>query len=343
MSSNFYDIVIVGSGPVGLNAAIEAKRQGLSALVLDKGVLCDAIYNWPTHIRFFTTAKLLEIGGHPFPSTDVKPTRQRALDYYRGVAENEQLNVLQHHRVVDITRNDHDFTISGEKTLKGKSEAFEFHASNVIVAIGYFDNPNGLGGVPGEDKPLVSYYFDEPHPYYDHDVVIIGAGNSGAETALALWRHGAHVTVVHKYAEPKESIKYWLRTDFVNRLKEGSITPVMSADTKKIVDDGVIVDTPDEKDKFIPADQVFILTGYEPDVSLLQHWGMEINPEDKSVKKDDNTHETTNPGMYVVGSCGAGQNTSTIFIENGRIEAVEAVQAIANHRNSINQRKELLN
>ncbi len=321
-----YDLVIIGAGPVGLAAAIQAKRADLSYLILDKGVLCNSIYNFPVHMRFFTTAAELEIGNHPFPSTDVKPTRQQTLDYYRRVTQLEDLNLKQHHAVERIEGEMGNFQVFGTATIKGDLSEFNIQTKVVLVATGYFDNPNGLGGIPGENLDIVKYYYDQPHGYYDHDVVIIGAGNSGAEAALELWRHGARVTIVAKYEDVKPTLKYWVGPDLRNRIKDGSIRAVLSAETKQIRSDGIVVDTPEQKDLFIEADRVFALTGFTPHVHLLRKWGLKLQ-DDLSVDIDD-TFQTNCAGMFVIGSAAYGVHTNTVFIENGREHAIQAVSAI---------------
>ncbi len=323
---NNYDLLIIGSGPVGLAAALEAKRKGLNAIILEKGVLCNSLYHFPSFMRFFTTAELLEIGGHAFPSTDIKPTRQRALDYYRRVTQLNRIDVRLHHKVESIIKND-IFTISGTSSIKGDINKFEFHSENVIIATGYFDNPVGLGGIPGEDLSHVSYYYSEPHGFYKHDVVVIGAGNSGAETALELYRHGANVTIIHKYEEPKSSLKYWVGPDLKNRIKNKEINSVMPAITKKIDEKGVFV-LHNNEELFIPADHVFILTGFTPDMEMLQKFGIEFDNDTLACDLSD-VYESSIPGMYLVGSVGFGRATNSVFIENGREHAVIAVNDIA--------------
>lgn len=322
-----YDILIIGSGPVGLAAAVEARTQELRTIVLDRGVLCNSIFNFPTFMRFFTTADLLEIGGHPFPSTSVKPTRQQALDYYRRVAQLHEIDVRQHHEVESVTRNGQIFEVSGNFSRFGKNSSFVFHTKNVILATGYYDNPVGLGGIPGEDLPHVAYYYSEPHGYYNHEVVIIGAGNSGAEAALELYRHGAKVTLVHKAETPKNTLKYWLGPDLNNRIANGEIKAVMPAETVKIDDGGIIVLT-EGKEQYIPADQIFVLTGFTPDMQFINSIGVEYDPQTLASNINKQFESNVN-GLYLVGSVGFGKATNSVFIENGREHAVIAVQDIA--------------
>ncbi len=322
-----YDIAIVGAGPVGLAAAVDAKQRGLKVIVLEKGVITNSVFNYPVFMRFFTSAKELEIGNHPLPSTATKPTRQQALDYYRGVVHNENLNVKLYHIVEEITGEEENFAVRGKFVDKGEEFPYTYKAKYVIIATGYFDNPRGLGGIPGEDNFNTSYYYSgDPHEFYNQDVVIIGAGNSGAEAALDLFRHGTRVHLIHKYAEPSENIKYWVRPDLLNRIKEGSIETYMPAETKEITDEGVII-AMDNEEYIIEADFVFILTGFLPDIDYLRKWGLELN-DDLSVKLFANYESQARKGIYVIGSAGAGHATNKVFIENGRKHAKKAVKDI---------------
>ena len=325
MNEDIIDLAIIGAGPVGLAAALEAKRQGLSYVVYDKGVIVNSIFNYPTFMTFFTTADLLEIGDIPFPSTSQKPSRQMTLDYYRRIVHNEKLNVKQHSEVKELVADDEYFVIKGKKTVHEEIVPFTCKSKYVIIATGYFDNPRGLGGIPGEQGSNTSYFYTEPHQFYDHDVVVIGAGNSGAEAALDLYRHGARVTLIHNHPEPRSTIKYWVAPDLKNRLKEGSIKGIMPARVVEITPKYVRIDQP--KEQIIPADFVFILTGFTPNIPLMKKWGLKISDDDLSVKLDEN-YECNIPGLFVVGSAGSGKATNKVFIENGREHAKIAVKEI---------------
>ncbi|OLS27357.1 MAG: Thioredoxin reductase [Candidatus Heimdallarchaeota archaeon LC_2] len=193
------DVIIIGAGPVGLAAAIEAKRSNLKYVVLEKGVLVNSIFHFPSQMRFFTTAALLEIGGHPLPSTALKPDRTMVLDYYRRVAELEQLKIKLNHEVKTISQTVDGFDLNIVEIYRYQKKIHTFHAKHVVIATGYFDTPNGLGGIPGEKGPNTSYYYTEPHSYFDKEVAVIGAGNSGAEVSLELYHHGAKVTLIHNH------------------------------------------------------------------------------------------------------------------------------------------------
>lgn len=321
-----FDVVIIGAGPVGLSAAIAAKRKGLSYVILEKGIIANSIFHFPTNMVFFTTADLLEIGGHPFPSTARKPTRQMALDYYRLIVKNENLNVRLFHRVDRIDGEEGDFHIFGTRTSFHQSQQFEMGCKAVVVATGYFDNPLGLGGIPGEDGPNVSYYFTDPHPFFGLDVVIVGAGNSGAEAALELYRHGANVTLVHRHPKPRDTIKYWVAPDLLNRIAEGSIKAVMPAEVTEIQLDGVVVNTPEGVKKIV-ADHVFVLTGFRPNIKMLKALGIQM--DSNGVASLTTAYESSRHGLFLVGSVGFGKYTNAVFIENGREHAFIAIDEIA--------------
>ncbi len=320
------DLLIVGAGPVGLAAGIAAKREGLKTVILDKGIIVNSIYNFPINMTFFTTANLLEIGGHPFPSTARKPTREMALDYYRLVADREDLDVRTFHKVTSVDGEEGDYTVRGVQTFpSGRDDVpFQFKAKYVLIATGYYDNPNKLD-VPGIDLPHVHTYFKEPHPFFKQKVVVIGAGNSGAEASLDLYRFGADVTLVHIGISPKATVKYWIATDLRNRLRAGEIRPVMPAIVQEITREHVIVDFKGERIS-IPADAVFVFTGFTPDVRFFSNIGLQ---PDKDLKiKITKYFETERNGLFIIGSAAFGRYTNAVFIENGREHAVDAVGEI---------------
>ena len=277
-------------------------------------------------MRFFTTAALLEIGNHPFPSTALKPDRMMALDYYRRVTELEELNVKLHHEVVSLNKTNDRFILEVIETYRSKITKRKYESRFVVIATGYYDNPNGLGGIPGEQGPNTSYYYTEPHQYFNKDVVIIGAGNSGAEASLELYRHGARVTLVHNHEKPQSTLKYWVGPDLENRLKNQEIKSFMPAKVTQITNEGVelIIDT---ETMFVPADFIFILTGFHPNVDLFRNWEIKIN-NDLSLSLTD-LHEVVDfPGLYVIGSAGYGTAINKVFIENGREHAISTIRDI---------------
>jgi thioredoxin reductase (NADPH) len=321
------DLIIIGAGPSGLSAAIAGKQCGLDYQVLEQGVLVNSIYRFPPQIVFFTTPELLEIGGLPFVSPYDKPTRAEALRYYRKVVDTYDLQIAFDEKVLAIAREPHapgeSEDVFAVETHTSRGVRRVRHARNVVLAIGYFDRPNLLG-VPGEDLPHVSHYYGEPYPYYRRRVVIVGGGNSAAEWALDLFRAGAHVTLVHRAAELKSTIKYWVRPDIENRIKEGSIAARFSNCVTEIRPTSLVLSTGEE----LPADAVFLLTGYRADTTLMREAGVVLTGREGPTYNPE-TFETNVPGLFVAGGAVAGVDTGTIFIENGRFHGERIVQVIA--------------
>jgi thioredoxin reductase (NADPH) len=322
------DLLIVGAGPIGLEAAIMAKRAGLEYTVLEKGAITQAMVNYPTYMLFFTTSERLEIGGHPLVTSVDKPTRKEALDYYRKVVHNEKLNVKTFHEVTHIKRLAEGFETTAQTD---KGQAVTFKSRFVALATGYFDNPKYLR-VPGEDLPNVSHYFTEAHPFYGRNVTIIGAGSSAADAALDLFKAGANVTMVHRGDSFRFSLKYWIKPNLENRVKEGSIKVHFNSVVKAITSDAVIAEKRLEdgglETVVIPTDQTFALTGYYASTKLLEQVGVTIKSEDFSAQLNEETFETNVPGFFVIGSAGYGTRTSDVFIENGLVHAHKAVAEI---------------
>ena len=321
-----FDALIVGAGPIGLEAAIAAKRAGLRAAVLEQGAIVHAIANYPTYMTFFTTSERLEIGGHPLVTATDTPTRKEALDYYRRVVANEGLDVRTFTRVTGIALEGDGFAVHTERGAE------PLRARAVLLATGYFDDPNSLD-VPGADLAHVSTRYREAHPEFGRDVVIVGGGSGAADAALDLHRHGARVTMVHRGADFKRSLKYWIRPNLENRVKEGSIRAVFHARVAEITPDRVVVDRtppgePTERLK-LPADRVLLLLGYRADPALLLAAGAEVDPATAVATVDPATRETTVPGLYAIGSAGQGGRTSDVFIENGLPHARAAVAQLA--------------
>ena len=315
------DLAIVGGGPVGLAAAIEARRAGLEYVVLEKGCVVNAIFEYPTYMTFFTTSELLEVGGHPFVAAREKPDRKEALEYYRLVAMREGLNIRQYTEVTAIHPAPAGFTLEVE-TKTGEMGVVE--ARTVVVATGYFDNPVPLG-IPGEDLENVSHYYTEPHSFWGLNVTIVGAGNSAADAALDLYRHGARVTLVHRGPGMRPTVKYWVKPDIENRIKEGSIKAHFETTALEITPEAVLALGPDGQ-LSVPTDFTFLLTGYRPDLELLRATGVALDENDCVVHDPLTFESVSRPGLYVVGSAAFGRFTNQVFIENGRDHAVAAVR-----------------
>jgi thioredoxin reductase (NADPH) len=323
-----FDVVIVGGGPAGMAAAIAAKQQGLRYVVLERGVLVNSILRFPTDMIFFTTSDLLEIGGFPFVTPHEKPTRSEALKYYRRVNDALQLDIHFEEPVTGIVRESGQFVVS---TRRKTGEAGRYEAANVVLATGAYDLPNRLG-IPGEDLPHVSHFYKEPHLNYRQNVVIVGGKNSAAEAALDLYRNGVgSVTIVHRRSALGDSIKYWVRPDIENRIKEGSVKALFDTRVTAITPATVEVEGP-AGTQSLPADAVYLLTGYRSDTTLLRSLGAELNEAEGAPVLDPETFESSVPGLYVIGGAVAGKQSGKIFIENGRFHGAVAIESIGKAR-----------
>src|SRR5687768_9636644 len=332
------DVLIVGAGPSGLATAIAAKQRGLDYVLLEKGVLVNSVFKFPTNMVFFTTPELLEIGGLPLVTPYDKPTRLESLRYYRRVVDAYGLQISFHEEVIAIEREEEDGQSVFAVTTAHRGATRVRHARAVVMAIGYYDLPNYLG-VPREILPHVSHYYTDAHPYYRQRVVVVGGKNSAAEAALELFRGGAKVTLVHRHATLGDSIKYWVRPDIENRIKEGSIAAMFETSVVEIRSTGVVVEhhpstgagqgaTREE----IPAEGVFLLTGYHPDADLMRRAGVECDPETLAPSLNPETFETNVPNLFLAGGASAGRATGNIFIENGRFHGEKIVKALAERR-----------
>lgn len=300
------ETVIVGAGPIGLACAISAKRRGIDPLVIDAGALANSIVRYPINMTFFTTPERLEIGGHPLVCAGPKPTREEALKYYRGVARAEGLRVQTFTKLVG--KNEVETRFGREKISTDK----------LVLATGYFDQPNRLG-VPGEDLPHVHHYFDDAHLSYGRDVVVIGGKNSAVEAALQLFRAGARTTIIYRGTAWPKSVKYWLRPDLENRIKAGEIAARLGTHVAEITPREVRVHGLGG-DEGIPADRVYPLIGFHPDLALFDRIGIAYDRESGRPQINPDTLETSVPGVHVAGSVTAGNKISEIFIENGRFD-----------------------
>jgi thioredoxin reductase (NADPH) len=325
------DVLIVGAGPSGLATAIAAKQRGLDYVIVEKGVLVNSIFNFPMHMVFFTTPELLEIGGLPLVSPYDKPMRLEALRYYRRVVDTYDLQVSFHEEVLSIEREAaerEEQTIFAVTTRTNRGVRRVRLARALVLAIGYYDLPNYLG-VAGEELPHVSHYYTDAHPYYRQRVVVVGGKNSAAEAALELFRGGAQVTLVHRHAALGESIKYWVRPDIDNRIKEGSILAKFETTVCEIRPTEVVVCRADGSREEIPAEGVFLLTGYHPDAKLMTAAGVQCDPETLAPTLNSETFETNVPNLFLAGGCVAGKATGNIFIENGRFHGEKIISVLA--------------
>ena len=316
------DLLIVGAGPAGLATAIAAHKAGLDYAVLEKGALVESIFRFPRQMTFFTTPDLLEIGGLPFVTPYEKPTQGEALRYYRRVADTYDLRLELGCEVTRLEREGDLFRLE----VRGPRGVAPRRSRHVVLATGYYDHPNRLG-VPGEDLPHVSHYWTEAHAYYRRPVVVVGGKNSAAIAALELHRAGAHVTLVHRRPRLADGIKYWIKPDIENRIKEGTIAARFETTLVRIEPESVQVTGPGG-DESLPADAVFLLTGYHPDVSLLREAGVQVDLNTLKPELDLETLETNVPGLFVAGAVASGRETSRIFIENGRFHGEAIVAAI---------------
>lgn len=292
--------------------AIALKEKGIKAKIIERGCVVNSIYNYPKDMTFFSTSERLEIGGVPFISHGPKPTRREALEYYRRAAESYELDIHVYEEVQSVDGEDGNFTVTTDKD--------RYKAEKVVVATGFYDIPKKMN-IPGEELDKVSHYYDEAHPYAWQDVLIIGGGNSAVDAALETYRTHARVTLVVRYDTIKESVKYWVKPDIENRIKNGEITAYFNSEVKEIRKDSVVLQTPEGK-KTIPNDFVLAMTGYQPNFELMKKFGVALTDDEKKMPVyNDSNLETNRKGMYVAGVVCGGMDTSKLFIENTRIHA----------------------
>jgi thioredoxin reductase (NADPH) len=308
-----FDLLVIGAGPNGLSCAIEAQRAGFRTVMVDKGCVCNSLFHYPARMTFFTTPEQLEIGSIPFPTPHTKPTRDEALQYYRQVAAHYRLDIRQYQRVEKVTGTDGAFSVQ-IKDRFGRLGVIQ--TRKMVVSTGYFDLPNMMG-IPGENLSKVHHYYDDPHPFFDMDVVVIGGKNSAAIAALELWRNGARVTLVHRDNELHQQVKYWIKPDIENRIKAGEIKAYFSSHVEEITADTVTLQTP-EGCVILKNDFVFAMTGFHPDFDFLKKLGVRfVGPEMLPVY-DHETFESNVPGIYLAGVIVGGCRTNDVFIEDAR-------------------------
>ncbi|CDQ19475.1 Thioredoxin reductase [Halobacillus karajensis] len=317
-------VIIIGGGPCGMSAAIELKKKGINPLIIEKGNIVNSIYHYPTHQTFFSSSEKLEIGKIPFISERQKPVRNEALSYYRAVAGREELRLNTYEKVTSVEKGESYFTLHTEKNEGGEKA---YKAEQIVVATGYYDQPNYMN-VKGESLPKVMHYFKEGHPYYKKDVVIIGGKNSAADAALELEKCGANITVLYRGEEYSKSIKPWILPQFEALVRKGIIEMEFCANVKEITENKVIYECKGEE-KSIPNDFVFAMTGYRPDHTFLTNMGVELDEETGRPAFNEDTMETNINGIYIAGVIAAGYNNNEIFIENGRYHGEKIASSIA--------------
>ncbi|MEX2350075.1 MAG: YpdA family putative bacillithiol disulfide reductase [Flavobacteriaceae bacterium] len=324
MGSQPLDVVIIGAGPIGIACALECKKANLSYVVLEKGTLVNSLYNYPLDMTFFSTSEKLEIDNIPFMSVNPKPKRIEALEYYRRVATNNSLNINLFERVISSKKDNELFIIESEKTT--------YHSKNLIVATGFYDIPNKLN-IPGEDLDKVTHYYKEAHYYTMQKVVVVGASNSAVDAALEIWRKGGEVTMVVRGKAIGERVKYWVKPDIENRIKEGSIKAYFESEINKISEKDVVIQTPEGK-IVLENDYLIALTGYRPNFDFLDALGISLSKDEKCYPTyDEKTMETNIPGLYLAGVICGGMDTHLWFIENSVVHANKIVNHIISKNN----------
>lgn len=307
------DVIIVGAGPCGISTAVEAKKRGFQPLLIDKGCLVNSIYHFPTHMQFFSTPELLEVGGLPFVCYGDKPVRTEALKYYRAVVKKYELNVNSYEKVTKIEPKEGGFAVTTERQGKGQQH---YQAKNIVIATGYYDNPNRLD-IPGGDLGKVHHYFREGHPYSGQKVLVIGGKNSAVDAALELTHAGAEVTMSYRRSSFTRSVKAWVKPVIESAIQKGWIKMYWNSHVREIHEESVLLEQ-DGQQFTIPNDVVFAMTGYRPDFQMLTTLGVGIDSETGAPVVNPDTMETEVPGLYIAGVIAAGYDANSIFIENGR-------------------------
>ena len=316
---DYFDIVIVGGGPIGIACGLEAQKNGLSYVIIEKGPIVNSLFNYPINMQFFSSSELLEIDEIPFISKEVKPKRNEALEYYRRIVSSNKLSINLFEKVEDVQKSNDMFKVVTDKN--------EYSASNVIIATGFYDIPNLLD-IPGEDLDKVSHYYKDPHFYASQKLAVIGSSNSAVDAALECYRKGAAVTMIIREPEVGQRVKYWVRPDIINRIEEGSIKAYFNANVKEIHPDKLLVKTSDGEIE-IDNDFVLALTGYKPNFAFLEKLGIHLSKDEKRLPKyNQETMETNIDGLYLAGVICGGMETHKWFIENSRIHAPMIINSI---------------
>ena len=314
-----FELIIVGGGPIGISCALEAKKAGVNYCIIEKGCLVNSLYNYPSNMTFFSTSEKIEIGGIPFVSNNIKPTRPEALEYYRRVATSNHVNIHLQEKVRTIEKIENGYEITTTKDT--------YHARFVVIATGFYDIPV-IMNIPGEELPKVTHYYKDPHFYAMQKVVVTGANNSAVDAALETYRKGAEVTMVIRGDQIGPRVKYWVRPDIENRIKEGSIKAYFNSCLKEIRDDHAIIQTP-EGPVSIENDYVIAMTGYKPNFEFLKNAGIKLSEDDLlQPEYNPETMETNQQGIYLAGVVCGGMNTHVWFIENSRDHAEKIMKDI---------------
>lgn len=312
------DVIIIGAGPIGINCALEAKKKNLSYLIIEKGPLVNSLYNYPSNMQFFSTSEKLELDHIPFISKEAKPSKQEALEYYRRIATSNELNIKLFEKVESVEKI---------KNFKVTTDKLVYHSKNIIVATGFYDLPNKMN-VKGEELDKVTHYYDDPHLYAFQNVAVIGASNSAVDAALEIYRKGGNVTMVIRGNSIGERVKYWVKPDIENRIKEGSIKAYFESEIKEILEDNIVINH-DGKIIKIANDFVVALTGYRPDFTFLKSMGIDLVGEKQIPSYDEQSMETNVKGIFLAGVICGGQETHKWFIENSRIHATQIINTLS--------------
>ncbi|NJB70789.1 thioredoxin reductase (NADPH) [Saonia flava] len=307
-----FDVAIIGGGPIGIACGLEAKKKGLTYVILEKGPIVNSLFNYPVNMQFFSSSERLEIDDVPFISKEAKPKRSEALEYYRRIATSNELNIKLFEKVESVSKTNQNFTIVSNKN--------KYNSQNVIVATGFYDLPNLLK-VPGENLAKVSHYYKDPHFYAGQKLAVIGASNSAIDAALECWRKGSDVTLIIRGPEVGKRVKYWVRPDIINRIEEESIKVFYNSTVKEITENEILIDSPKGPIR-LENDFVLALTGYMPNFNFLKKIGIELSKDDKKLPKyNPETMETNVEGIYLAGVICGGMETHKWFIENSRVHA----------------------
>ncbi|MDC8000814.1 YpdA family putative bacillithiol disulfide reductase [Aequorivita todarodis] len=325
-SENLFDVLIIGAGPIGIACALECKKNDLNYIVVEKGTLTNSLYNYPLNMSFFSTSEKLEIDGIPFISNNPKPSRNEALEYYRRVATSNKLNIHLYEKIISVEKVGDHFEITSNKK--------SYSATNLIVSTGFYDIPKMLN-VPGEDLPKVTHYYKEAHPFVMQKAIVVGASNSAVDAALEIWRKGGEVTMVVRGPEIGTRVKYWVKPDIENRIKEGSIKAYFNSEVIEITETEVTIKTP-TGNRTLQNDFVVALTGYKPDFDFLRKLGIHLSEDENHFPQyNPDTMETNIQGLYLAGVICGGMETHKWFIENSRIHSKIIARHISQKINTL--------